>query len=157
MRYIIAIKNEENKGKTETIRQIASNLVTKYPDADTIFPVNNKSIPKKGIDFRLIINIKINNTEIKIGFESKGDPEKNKDNDLQKRLNDLAIDYKCNIIFCSCRTSDETENAIKKTAEEHDYKIIWTSTYEVETEKQEKANELKAKHIIELLQDLSIL
>ena len=87
-----------------------------------------------------------------VAFESHGDPGTG----LEKRLTELAV--KCDIIFCTCRTRGETVIAIENTASNHNFKTIWTSTYQIEgVANQIIANKQKAVHIIQLLQALSIL
>lgn len=146
MKTILAISHSQGKGKTETVREIAQNLIRIYPNFKPIFPIPIK-IPLK-YDFRLIIEI---NGKI-IGLESQGDPNTN----LKKRLKDLVNKYNCDIIYCTTRTKGETVKAVKDVANNFGYDQIWTSTYQTTTN-HSLVNDLKAKHIIDLTQQLGLI
>lgn len=146
LKTIIAIWHVAEKGKTETVRAIANNLMEMYPNYNAIFP-NPAFVPDEN-DFRLVIEI---NGKI-IGIESEGDPNSN----LETRLIELATKYKCDIIYCTTRTKGETVRAVERTADSHDFDQIWTSTYQT-TAQHQIVNDLKAKHIIDLTQNLNLL
>jgi hypothetical protein len=149
MKTIIAVGNSGGKGKTQTIRELAKLMVKTYPQPQhkLIFskPIE---ILEKG-DFRLIIEI---NGKI-IGFESQGDPGTG----LQKRLDIVISKYKCDLIFCTCRTKGETVKAIKNVASK-EYDIIWTSTYNTsKISNHDLLNKIKAKHLLDLVQKLKLI
>ena len=147
MKTVLAIWHTSNKGKTETLRELANLLLTNYPACLPIFPTS-KIVPESG-DFRLIVQI---NGKI-IGIESQGDPG----TDLQSRLLCLSDNFKCEIIFCSSRTKGETVEAVDYLYTKRDFQTIWTSTYQIASEPQQNvANNLKAKHILDLIQTLGI-
>lgn len=152
MKQIIAIWHKSGKGKSETIRQIANQFLLIYPSATPIFP-SNISIPPTG-DFRLIVQAIIKGVHTTVAFESQGDPG----TWLEERLEDLAINFNCDIIFCTCRTRGETIYAVEHTASNYNLNIIWSSTYEISGQtNQTIANQQKGIHIIQLLQALTIL
>lgn len=141
---IVAVWNSANKGKTETLRRLAMLFKEKFPLA--VFSLVD--IPVVG-DFRLIITLK----DIKIAIESQGDPN----TELHERLMELD-ELGCNLIICTCRTKGETVKAITDMEKECNFETIWTSTYQ-STQKVDrvKLNNLKAKHIFELLQEFELL
>jgi ABC-type Zn uptake system ZnuABC Zn-binding protein ZnuA len=146
MKTILAIWHSGEKGKTETVREIANNLMRIYPSFKSIYP-NPVVVPSK-YDFRLVIEI---NGKI-IGLESQGDPKTN----LKKRIEELITNYNCDIIFCTTRTRGETVRAVESVANNFGYDQIWTSTYQTTTN-HSLVNDLKAKHIIDLTQKLGLI
>jgi hypothetical protein len=152
MKQIIAIWHTSGKGKSETIRQIATQFLILYPAAIPVFP-SVIVVPPNG-DFRLIIQVTIKGVLTTVAFESQGDPGTL----LKNRLTDLATNFNCDIIFCTCRTRGETVNAIDNTANTHSFNIIWSSTYQVAGKANQLiANQQKGIHIIQLLKSLSII
>ncbi|MBC5994016.1 hypothetical protein [Pontibacter cellulosilyticus] len=147
MKTILAISHASGKGKTQTIRELANLLLGSYPTFVAIKPIPAK-VPVDG-DFQLIIEI----AGIVIGIESMGDPGTG----LEKRLQKLAGSYSCDIIICATRTRGETVAAVENAASTWDYDTIWTSTYQVIKKHQAQANQLKAKHLLDLLQQLLLL
>ena len=152
MKHIIAIWHTAGKGKSETIRHIANQFLLLYPTATPVFPAVI-TVPTTG-DFRLVIQIVIKGVLTTVAFESQGDPG----TWLEDRLTDLATNFNADIIFCTCRTSGETVNAINNIANIHSFDILRTSTYQIAGQaNQAVANQQKGLHIIQLLQALSIL
>ena len=148
MKLVLAISNVSDQGKTETLREFANYLLAIYPTFTAIYPTQ-AIVPVTG-DFRLVVKI---NGKI-IGVESQGDPNTK----LQERLLYLANHFKCEIILCSSRTRGETVAAVDNLINRKDFQSIWTSTYQIaEKPKQIIANNLKAKHILDMLQTLGYL
>lgn len=148
MNTIITIRNTASKGKSETLRWFANSILAMYPDSKLIFP--SFFIPTDNGDFRLVIEI---NGKI-IGVESQGDPG----TDLKKRLFELVDKYNCSLIICSSRTRGDTVWAVENLANEKGFQHLWTSTYQVENEKQHtKLNKLKAKQILDMIHVLDLL
>jgi hypothetical protein len=143
---IIAIWHSANKGKTETLRNFANLLITTYPTYKLIFS-NPLPIPTIG-DFQLVVQIK---GKI-IGIESQGDPKTN----LKKKLMNLVNKFKCDIIFCSTRTKGDTVNAVNHLSSRKRFQIIWTSTYQIDVN-QTLVNQIKAEHLLDLLQQLKLI
>lgn len=146
MRTIIAIWHSKDKGKTETIRRIANNLMELFPELIPVF-AEPAEVPLEG-DFRLVIEI----NGIIIGLESQGDPKTG----LRGRLEELVQSYNCDIIFCTTRTRGETVRAVDNIANNFGYNAIWTSTYQTANNHQQM-NDLKARHLINLIQELGLL
>lgn len=138
---IIAIKNKASKGKTSTIKLVAEKLYQKY--------LNQKK--KFNSEIFEIIDVIINNKQVRIAVISQGDPSTG----LKKKLLD-KINEKSNVIICATRTSGETVNAVNDILINNiDSKIIWTTSYETNDENLfKKMNDLKSTHIIELLESL---
>lgn len=146
MKTILAIWHSGEKGKTETVRELAHNFMSIYPSFKAIYPIPATVHPK--YDFRLVIEIK---GKI-IGFESQGDPKTN----LERRLEELVTKFNCDIIYCTTRTRGETVKAVENVAKGFGYDQIWTSTYQT-TANHKLVNDLKAKHIIDLTQKLGLI
>jgi hypothetical protein len=148
MKTALAIWHKGDNGKTETLRESANLLLKTYPSLTPIFPTT-AIVPTTG-DFRLVVQI---NQKI-IGIESQGDPNTN----LQNRLLELADNFKCEVILCSTRTRGDTVVAVDSLHHTRGFDTIWTSTYQVAGQSQQIiANNLKAKHILDLLQTLGII
>lgn len=148
LKTILAVWNSGEKGKTESLRQLANVLLSTYPDYKPIFPI--PVIVPTLHDFRLIVEI----DGVVIGIESQGDPKTN----LQNRLIDLVTQFNCDIIFCTCRTRGETVAAVENIHNTYGFQTIWTSTYQIADRRQHASvNQLKGKHILELVQNLGLI
>jgi len=146
-KYALAVWHSENKGKTESVRQFAIELLRAYPGFTPIIPI--PSVIPAVNDFRLIVGI---NSKI-VGIESLGDPK----TELRRRLEELAITHNCDLIICTCRTRGETVAAVNNLRS-HGYEIIWTSTYDLNgSAQQTTANATKGRHILNLVQSLTII
>ena len=146
MKTILAIWNSSSKGKSSTILEIAKRLFHQFPNHNIIFC--NKDVKNLTIDFRLVIEI---NGKI-IVLESQGDPGTK----LEARLMGIVNKYNPDLIFCTCRTRGETVTAINNTAKNHGFDKIWTSTYDI-NHSHHQVNEIKAKHLIDLCLNLSLI
>jgi hypothetical protein len=146
MKTIVAIWGASNKGKTSTLREFAIALLAAYPTYKPLFPIP-VAISAKG-DFRLVVEV---NGKI-IGIESKGDPNTG----LRARLEDLAVNHHCDIILCSTRTKGDTVDAVDSLSYHKHFQTIWASTYQIASN-QNLANQAKAKHLLHLLQLLSLI
>jgi len=146
IKTIVAIWHISNKGKTATIREFARLLIATYPNYTPIVPLP-AIIPPTG-DFRLVVKI----NGIIMGIESQGDPNTN----LGRRLTDLADNFHCDIILCSTRTKGDTIDAVDNLFYNRGFQTIWTSTYQVAGD-QELANQIKARHILDLVQTLGLI
>jgi len=146
MKTVIAIWHSANKGKTETLRNLANLLIATYPTYRLVFQ-NPSPLPARG-DFRLVVQIK---GKI-IGIESQGDPGTN----LENRLMDLANNSKCDIIFCTTRTKGETVDAVHYLASKKGFQTIWTSTYQIDAN-QKLVNQIKAEHLLNLIRQLKLI
>ncbi|MCT7447013.1 hypothetical protein [Aliarcobacter skirrowii] len=138
---VIALKNISNRGKTSTIKIVAEILYHKYLNQEKKF---NSEVSD-------IIDININDKNICIAIISQGDPGTG----LIKKLNEKTA-KQCDIIICATRTSGETVEAVKEIVDKNNGLLIWTTTYDVnDNNLQVKMNTLKAKQIIELIEDIS--
>ena len=147
-KVIVAIWHRADKGKTETLRELAKLILQTYPQ-HTILNSVPPAIPMKGAgDFRVVVSI---NGRV-VAVESQGDPKTN----LLGRLQDLVNNFNADVIFCSTRTKGDTVVAVDNLATQNGFETIWTSTYQTDTH-QKTANRLKAEHILDLVIKLSIL
>ena len=134
MKTIIAVYGAAQKGKTETLKIVAS-ILRNCPTFELI-----KEEQVNGIGIRLVC--KVNGK--KIAVETLGDHE----------------DDNCNIIFCASRTRGDTVNSINEIVEQWGYSLIWTSTYEIVEGKEKQrtiVNKLKAHQLSDLLKALDLL
>jgi hypothetical protein len=148
LKTILAVWNSGGKGKTESLRQFANLLLSTYPSYTPIFPIP-ANIPVSN-DFRLVVEI----NGVTVAIESQGDPKTN----LKNRLIDLIKIYNCDIIVCACRTRGETVAAVENIHNKYGFQKIWTSTYQIDDRTQHAlVNQLKGKHILDLIQNLSLI
>lgn len=145
MKTIITIWNTSNKGKSETVLELAKLLIKKNPSFKPIFC--SHEIDKLTLDFRLIIEI----NGIKIALESQGDPKTNN----KVRIEEILVKYSPNILITTSRTRGETVKVIDFLADEYDYDTIWTSTYQV-TKEHTQYNILKAEHLMDLIEKIKL-
>lgn len=138
---IICISNSGEKGKTESLRNLATILINNQNI--TCIKPKNRILSTNG-DFRAVFEI----DGIIIGIESQGDPNTG----LKNRLTNLFNDYNCQIIVCASRTKGETVNDVNSFAKLNDFQIIWSSTYETTVQSlQEPLNQQKGQHLILLI------
>lgn len=146
MKTILGLWNAADKGKTDTLREFAKLILSVYPACRVIYP-KPVSISSKH-DFRLVVDI----NGIIVGVESQGDPNTN----LRTRLLELTDSYKCDVILCTTRTRGDTVAAVDFIVSHRGFEAFWTSTYQIDDKsKHGLANELKAKHLLELLRAFS--
>lgn len=147
---ILALWHSGSKGKTQTLRELAILLLKNYPTFSPIYPITSSISSSDIHDFRLVVKI----NGIIIGIETQGDPNTN----LKGRLLDLVNTYNCDIILCTSRTRGETVAAVEHIHNTFGYQTVWTSTYQVENRFQDTlVNQLKAKHLLDLLQSLKLI
>ncbi len=145
---IIAIWHAADMGKTETLRAFANLLITTFPDCEPIRPIP-PNVPATG-DILLVVRI----NGVVIGITSQGDPS----TDLENRLINLVDNRECTIILCATRTRGETVTAVDRVASSRNYRTIWTSTYQIEGQDNQRiVNNLKAAHLLDLIQTLGLL
>lgn len=148
MKTIIALFNAGDRGKTATLRQLAIQILTSYPDLVLIYPESGE-IPEK-LDFRFVVKI---GDQI-VGIESKGDPKTH----LESRLLEMFNKYKCDVVICATRTRGDSTTAVENVSRQLSIPIIWTSTYESQDSKnREKLNLLKAKHILDVMVSMKLI
>ena len=146
MSTIISIWNSGGKGKSSTILNLANLLMSSYTIHKIIYCSKNASTLT--IDFRLILEI----SGKVIALESMGDPKTN----LEKRLDDIIVEYKPDLIICSTRTRGETVHAVHNTANKYGFDTIWTSTYQI-THSHSVVNNLKSDHLFDLIVKLGLI
>ena len=148
MNTIVGVWNNENRGKTETLRALANIIDTTFPNS-IIFCSAENGIPIKG-DFRIVFKI----IDAYLGIETGGDPGIN----LLDNLYQLADVFHCSIIICATRTNGNNTEAVDVFANTRDFQTIWTSTYQTpDPNNHERLNLLKANHIWDLIQRLDLI
>ncbi len=98
MANIFALQGSSNSGKSSTLIQLLTDIITKYPSATTqyFYRTGDIKVILSGINGLIV------------GLESQGDPHSR----LQQSLSDFRT-AGCDIIFCACRTRGMTVNWIK--------------------------------------------
>lgn len=145
---ILAVWNAGSRGKTDSLRHFANELLNAYPLHAPIFPTP-ATVPTTG-DFSLIVEI----NGIRIGITSQGDPGTN----LRNRLINLVTTDNCDIILCSCRTRGETVAAVENIENTYGFQTIWTSTYQIaDSSHHLTLNQLKGQHILDLIKNLGLI
>lgn len=137
---IFANWGHAQQGKSDTVKRIAQEITNAYPTA----MINPVAIDYSG-DIQVIITI----GKIKIGIESQGDPNSRIFASLSKFSSD-----NCDIIVCSTRTSGATVDAVSALHDSHGYDIVWVTNHRSREKPQATLNEISAKHIFGLIQQV---
>ncbi len=121
---IIATFGVANQGKSESIKSVCKIILDTFNNAEP-------TIKKELIDYSKDILLAIKIGDIKIGFESQGDPNSRMIwEDTIRKLADETFDSilgGCQIIICACRSNGATVEKIKEISGQYEYKIIWKS------------------------------
>jgi hypothetical protein len=143
MKYIIALYQSGNKGKTQTLWHFAQKLISDKTNNIKFSTITEN--PKH--DFTLIIEVQ---GEIVL-IESQGDPTTN----VYGRIRKYYLEFKLSIIFCATRTSGQTVKDVDRFAVENEFETIWTSTYQIgDKNKHDNFNILKANQLYDVLSQL---
>lgn len=137
---IIANWGHAQQGKSDTVKRVARIILDNYPTATT---------DPTAIDFSVDIKVVITIDKIKIGIESQGDPNSR----LFESLKEFAK-INCDLIICSTRTSGGTVDAVSALHASDNYEIIWATNYRSNEKNQDTLNNLSARQIFELIQNL---
>ena len=128
MKALYALQGAGQRGKSSTLNILIDELAKKYPNA-----TKRILIPGMGRDQQVIFD---NLNGHVIGIETQGDPNSR----LPQSLKDFAK-AQCDIIFCACRTSGSTVDAIQSFAKQYSYTVnIIKQTYEKNASKQTASN-----------------
>ena len=114
-KFIIANHGQSNKGKSESIKNVAKIILAKNPQAN--------SAPDP-VDYTYDIRVLITIGKIKIAIDSQGDPNTG----LFDRLEEWAL-KNCEIILCTIRTRGETEDAVYDIARQYGYEVILVTNH----------------------------
>ncbi|RRD75895.1 hypothetical protein, partial [Tannerella forsythia] len=115
------LEGKANKGKTSTIKEVVEiinnknniALIEKIKEDNSLEKVDIKKALEP-YDISLIIHLNIGDNRIRIGIESKGDPD---DNNKEKLLSSLEKfkEKECDIILCAIRdSSNEASHKLYK-------------------------------------------
>lgn len=142
MKTIIAVWNSADRGKSKTLRKFADITISLSPQKI----IEEKNYYNSNGDFRLVVEL---NGKI-IAIETAGDPS----TELDLRLKEIVDSHNPDIILCTTRTSGATVYGVSAFSTIYD--VIWTSTYQYETNTsiEDILNETKAKHLFDLLKTL---
>lgn len=148
---IIATWGVANQGKSESIKNTCRIILEN-------FNVTELSIPIEQIDYSKDILLTIKIGQIKIGFESQGDPNSRMIwEDSIKKLADTNFDKDlggCHIIICATRSSGATHDKVYEIADLYGYDVLWKTTYASHTLNQTTLNRMSAQDTISLIKSL---
>ncbi|MFW0714885.1 hypothetical protein [Pedobacter sp. N23S346] len=146
MKKVIATWGGEDIGKSSNILALAKEMIKAYPSHKVIY--TSMPIASLAIDFRLILEINKNT----IAFESMGDPN----SDLNKRLPEIISLYNPDVLICACRSKGYTVTDVERAAASMSAEIIWSTPYQCAID-QIILNDLKAKHLLDLMVNLGLI
>lgn len=151
VKTIFALFATTDKGKSQTLRHFAKLFLEAYPKARIIYSTD-KAIQEKG-DFRLVVKT----GNVTVGINTAGDDPA----PFKKEFIELTEKYDCNVIVCATRTRGGTADTIHDFADKNRHvEVIWSSPYQTNSndeEIQQQRNKIKAKHILDLLQEINAL
>ena len=147
---IITIYGRQNEGKTETVKRICKKLLGQHPYAKVYeYPkniiVHPSKINYKAHDIELVVDL----GAYKIGIASQGDPKTWQ----HERIDNMAK-ADCDIIVCTARTRGETQQAIGKASQAHDYHVIWMSSYWCPGLDHDMLNDEQAQSVMKIIQGI---
>lgn len=139
---IFANWGQARKGKSDTVKRIAQEILATYPTAIT----SPTTINYSG-DIQVIITI----GNVTIGIESQGDPNSRLFESLK-----MFSSANCDIIICSTRTSGGTVDAVSALHSSYGYEIVWVTNHRSNEKSQSTLNDISAKHIFTLVQQVMV-
>ncbi|MCC6691329.1 MAG: hypothetical protein IT235_07330 [Bacteroidia bacterium] len=137
---VFAIWGHAQQGKSDTVKRIVQEITAAYPTATTT---------PSTINYSADIQVIIATGKITIGIESQGDPNSR----LFTSLTQFSS-ANCDIIICSTRTSGATVDAVSALHASHGYDIVWTTNHRSNEKNQAILNDISAKHIFGLVQQV---
>ncbi len=138
---IITIYGRKDEGKSTTIRAVFKLLMETTPT-----PILDRKVSNKG-DILVIMIFK----NIKIGFESQGDPGSRM---ITKGTLKALTQNECDIIICASRTSGDIVQLINKVAREYKYNTLRLSSYYSPSLNKKGLNEIAATSVIKVIESL---
>lgn len=146
MKKVIAMWGGEDIGKSSNILALAKEMIRVYPGHKVIHC--SMPIATLSIDFRLILEI----NKKTMAFESMGDPNSG----LNTRLPEIINLYNPDVLICACRSKGYTVTDVENAAASMGAEIIWTTPYQCAID-QMILNDLKAKHLLDLMVNLGLI
>lgn len=149
---IIAIYGRQGEGKSGTIKLAYEILITRFPNAKFKALIN--------FDGDILTTVTLDN--IKIGFESQGDPNSrivNKEDTLRKLANEKTDVNQlggCDIIVCATRTDGKTVRKVDEIAHSYNYHTIWMSSFFSPTLDKQTLNFKAATNIVDMITSLIV-
>jgi hypothetical protein len=110
VKTVIANRAVGDWGKSTSLKQVYETLKVKYPNMTPKTTLINDG------DIKAIFTI----GNIKIGFETQGDPYSR----IFQSIDDF-VNESCDLIICACRTRGATIEKIR-SLRKFDYRIIWS-------------------------------
>jgi len=131
---VIALWGKGKVGKSQTIRKTYDLLKSKY----------NITQEKHNILSRIDVSVVLTIKRIKVGVESRGDP----DGKLPKRLSSF-VRAGCKIIICATRTRGKNVEAIDKLRLKNYEVVLWLKqNVKSVVSRQQESNNAMAKEIV---------
>ncbi len=147
---IIAIYGRQAEGKSATIKLAFQMLITKY--AHIKFDA--------GLDLSEDILTTVKFNEVKIGFESQGDPgSRIISEDTLRQLADSKVGGDigdCDIIVCATRTEGATVKKVDEIADAYDYHTLWISSFYSPTLGHRVLNEKAAANVVDIITSIML-
>lgn len=139
---IIAIYGRAEEGKSTAIKLACRKLLRDFPNAVP---------PAEGVNDNGDILTVITMGDVKIGFESQGDPKSRmiREDTLRQLAN-----QGCQIIICATRTRSETVRKVDEIANEFGYHTIWMSSYSSPSLNHDVLNDQLSDQIIRFITSL---
>ena len=155
IKTIIAVYGRQNEGKSSTIKSTFSKLINDYVNY-SIFP------PLSQIYLTTDIYVVVTINNIRIGFESQGDPNSRiiTQNTLEKLAANPSSSHfdpnysNCDIIVCASRTSGATVTEVDRVANSFNYRTLWKSSYYAPNFNYEVINRIASEEIVSIIQSI---
>lgn len=141
---IIAVYGRASEGKSTSIKLACRKLLRDFPNAVP---------PVEGVNDNGDILTVITLGDIRIGFESQGDPKSRMIS--EDTLRQLA-NQECDIIICATRTRSETVRKVDEIANEFGYHTLWLSSYWSPSLNSNVLNDQLSDQIIQFITSLII-
>lgn len=141
---IIAIYGRAEEGKSTSIKLACRKLLRDFPNAVP---------PAVGVNDNGDILTVITLGNVKIGFESQGDPKSRMIS--EDTLRQLA-NQECQIIICATRTRSETVHKVDEIANDFGYHTLWLSSYWSPSLNHDVLNDQLSDQIIRLITSMIV-
>lgn len=141
---IIAVYGRYNEGKSDTLKKVCQTILSTFPTAEA---------SQEDINYEHDILLTIQLPNLKIGIESKGDP--NSRMLTEDTIKSLA-DENCDIILCATRTSGDTTYKVDEIADNYGYHTLWISSFWSPKLDYSVLNQKAAENVIDIIKSLAI-
>lgn len=136
---VVADRAVADWGKSTSLKEVYERLKRVYPNMNPKTPIINNE------DIKAIFTI----DDIKIGFETQGDPYSR----IFQSIDDF-VNESCDLIICACRTKGLTIEKVRELRQ-LGYRIIWAPNFSCNQESTHKLlNDLYVDSIIKIIDDI---